>query len=169
MVPALFVRLEWGRAALVFDEALMVVRPDDERLVVRLRQAPLHLQLKIAEEVGPDRLDLHIGEIFADAAMSPAPEAKPPVGEFALLLPRGQEPVRVVFIGIGEDWARAPCKKAKRTPEGRSGRQKNTNCFSHSEKSARPMNSEGVLARVHATRSGEFGRAIHLTHTTTLE
>ena len=169
MVPALFVRLEWGRTALVFDEALMVVRPDDERLVVRLRQAPLHLQLKIAEEVGPDRLDLHIGEILADAAMSPAPEAKPPVGELALLLPRGQEPVRVVFTGIGEDWARAPCKKAKRTPEGRSGRQKNTKCFSHSEKSARPMNSEGVLARVHATRSGEFGRAIHLTHSTTPE
>jgi len=51
--------------------------PDDERLVVGDRERAGCLQLEVAQEVRPDGLDLHVGELLAEATVTPSAEAHP--------------------------------------------------------------------------------------------
>mmetsp|Transcript_5642 Transcript_5642/g.18129 ORF Transcript_5642/g.18129 Transcript_5642/m.18129 type:complete len:293 (+) Transcript_5642:304-1182(+) len=78
--------------------------PDDERLVVGDRERAGCLQLEVAQEVRPDGLDLHVGELLAEATVTPSAEAHPTVGVLLVLITRCQKAVGVIGLRrLGEN------------------------------------------------------------------
>ena len=78
---------------------------NDQGAVVRLRERVEHFEGEVAEERGPDGLDLQVAKLLAQANVAAAAKANERKLDSLVLFTWLQPTVRVVFVGVFPIWA----------------------------------------------------------------